>query len=316
MKYAFIVNPASGQGRHGNGLIPRIEKLIENNPGRDIEIVYTRCEKDATVQAERLAREAAGDVVVFACGGDGTVQEVVNGIYGYDNAILGIIPVGSGNDFVRALGGGLKQGKKFNDMQAQLTAPIKRVDLIKMTWMENGEEKSHICDNGINIGFDGNTCISAHEFKKLPLVSGTGAYIVGVAVNLIEKNGENLTITADGKEVFNGPMLLATVGNGGFCGGGFESCPRADLSDGLLELLIVNDMTRRKFITLVPKYKAGKIFDIKNPGNKVFTYCQAKEIVIKPNAAPSMKFVADGEIFETGEIKLEVLEQAMRVLYL
>lgn len=314
MKYAFIVNPASGQGKHGDGLVPEIEELIAANPDKDIKIYYTQGAKDATDVADKIAKDTDDQVVIFACGGDGTIQEVVNGVYGNDNAILAVVPIGSGNDFARALGGGPKKGEKFKNLQAHLGAPFKKIDLIKMTWEENGVEQSCVADNGINVGFDGNTCITAHDYKMLPGVSGTGSYIFAVVKNLIEKKGENLKITADGKEIFNGPLLLATVANGGFCGGGFESCPRADLYDGLLELLIVNDMSRSKFVQLVPKYKAGKILEIDNPDNTIFTYCQAKEIIIEPNAADTMKFVADGEIFETGVLKIEVLPQAMNVV--
>lgn len=314
MKYVFIVNPASGQGKHGGGLISQIEKLISEHPDKDISICYTANEKDAIPLADRIAGETEGEVVVFACGGDGTIQEVVNGLYGHDNAALAVIPAGSGNDFVRALGGGVNEGEKFLDLAAHLDAPIRKIDLIKMTWDDNGVERSWMVDNGINIGFDGNAAITAHEVKALPGVSGTGSYIVGVAKNLILKKGENLHIVADDKEFFNGPLLLMTAANGGFCGGGFESCPNADLSDGLMELLAINNMSRVKFISLVPKYQKGKILEIDNPREQVYKYTQAKKIVIEPNAAPFMTFVADGEIFTTGKLTLEIVPDAMKVV--
>lgn len=316
MKYAFIVNPASGQGKHGNGLVPQIEQLIADNPDRDIKIYYTSGTKDATVVADCIARETEGEVVIFACGGDGTIQEVVNGVYGHDNAYLSVIPIGSGNDFARALGGGLKEGKKYLNLTNHLDANSMKIDLIRMTWEENGEEKTVLVDNGINIGFDGNTCLVAADYKKLPGVSGTGAYVLAVAKTLIKKDGTDLHITVDGEEFFNGPHLLTTIGNGGFCGGGFESCPKADLTDGMLEVLTINDMTRVNFVSLVPKYKGGKIFDVANKNNRIFKYTQAKEIIIEPNGAETMKFVADGEFYETGKLKIEVVPDAINVLAL
>ena len=99
MKYAFLVNPASGQGKHDKGIVAEVEDLIKGNPNRDIKLYYTRAEKDATYLAGLLAEESSmknEEIVIFACGGDGTVQEVANGIYGHENAILGVIPVGSG----------------------------------------------------------------------------------------------------------------------------------------------------------------------------------------------------------------------------
>ena len=316
MKYAFIVNPKSGQGKHGNGLIPKINELIANNGDRDIKIYYTQGERDATSLAARIAEQANDKVVIFACGGDGTVQEVVNGVYGHDNAILSVIPVGSGNDFVRTLGGGLKEGSKYLNFMAHLDAPHTKIDLIKMTWQEHGMEQSVMVDNGINIGFDGNTCILAHDYKMLPGVSGTGSYLLAVAKNLIEKRGENIKIVADGKEFHNGPMLLATASNGRFCGGGFESCPRAEITDGLMELLVVNDLTRSRFLQLIPKYKAGKLLEIPDEGGNLYKYAQVKKLEITPNTAPTMQFVADGEIYKTGKLTIEVIHDAISVVQL
>ncbi len=315
MKYVFIVNPASGQGKHSKDLIPRIEQLQKDYPDRDIKVYYTRGEKDATVLADQIAKEAEGEVTIFACGGDGTVQEVANGVYGHDNARMAVVPVGSGNDFVRALGGGLKEGDKFKELSSHLDAPTKKIDLIRMTWEENGKKKSCVVDNGINIGFDGNVCIRAHELKTLPGVSGTGSYILGVVQCLALKKGENLKITVDGGLVHDGPLLLTTVANGGFCGGGFESCPRADLSDGLLEVLIVNNVSRTRFVALVPKYKAGKIHDIDPEDGNLYKYYQAKNVVVEPKNG-RMQFVADGEEYETGRLEIEVIKDAINVVYL
>ena len=314
MKYAFIVNPASGQGKHKYNLEPQIHELIATNPDKDIKIYYTRGERDATVLASQIAAEANDEVVIFACGGDGTVQEVVNGVYGHDNAILGVIPVGSGNDFVRTLGGSLESGAKFLNLFAQLSAPIKKIDLIKLSWTENGLDRSCMVDNGINIGFDGYTCITAHDYKHIPGVSGTGSYILALAKNLIEKKGENIHIIADGEDFFNGPMLLTTVSNGRFCGGGFESCPRADMSDGLLELLVVNNVSRTKFLQLVPSYKGGKLLDVPDKKCEIYKYAQVKKLEIIPNNG-RMKFVGDGEIFDTGRLSVEVVRDAIRVAY-
>lgn len=315
MKYAFIVNPASGQGKHGGGIIPEIEQLIKSSPEKDIKIYYTRGEKDATVIAERVAAEAGEDIVIFACGGDGTIQEVANGIYGHDNAILGTIPAGSGNDFVRELGKKNHNSGEYKDLVRFFGGKEQRIDLIRVSWIEDGKEQSRMITNGINIGFDGNTAILAHDLKKLPGVSGTGSYMLAVATNLAKKKGQKLRITADGKNFHTGDLLLATAANGGFCGGGVQSCPYADLSDGLIELLAIKDMTRRRFVSLFPKYQKGKLFEIKGIED-LATYTQAKNIIIEPMLGPTMKFVGDGEIFETGAIRVDIVPKAIRVMVL
>ena len=316
MKYAFLVNPASGQGKHDAGIVSDIDDLIKGNPNRDIKVYFTRGEHDATYLAGLLAQEAGmngEEIVVFACGGDGTVQEVANGIFGHDNAILGVVPVGSGNDFVRQLGIRNNNSKKYLNLPDQFDGMITKMDLIRMSWIEKGEEKSHYITNGINIGFDGNTAILAHRLKRLPLVSGTGSYLLAVAANLAGKKGQKLRITADGKNFHTGKLLLATAANGGFCGGGVQSCPNADLYDGLIELLAIKDLPRHKFVALFPKYKAGKLFSIRGIED-IAAYTQARNILIEPMLGPTMKFVGDGEIFETGALRIDVVPKAIRVL--
>lgn len=313
MKYAFIVNPASGKGKHEGGIVADIEALINYNPDKDIKLYYTRGEKDATVLADMIAAEAGEDIVIFGCGGDGTIQEVANGIYGHDNAILGIVPVGSGNDFIRELAKDKLNTDEYCNLSLQLTGNIIPLDLIRLSWFEDGEEKSRMITNGINIGFDGNTAILAHDLKMLPFVSGTGSYMLAVARNLAAKKGQTLRITADGKEFHTGKLLLATAANGGFCGGGVNSCPNADLNDGLIELLAIKDLSRTRFVSLFPKYKAGRIFDIKGIED-LASYTQAKSITIEPMEGPTMKFVADGEIMDTGAVRLDAVQSAIRVL--
>jgi len=313
MKYAFIVNPASGKGGHENGIVSEIEALINDNPDKDIKLYYTRGERDATVLADMIASEAGEDIVIFACGGDGTIQETANGVYGHDNAILGIVPVGSGNDFIREVAKDKSNTGDYCDLSLQLKGSDVRLDMIRLSWFEEGAEKSRLIANGINIGFDGNTAILAHDLKMLPLVTGTGSYMLAVAKNLAAKRGQTLRITADGKDFHSGRLLLATAANGGFCGGGVNSCPNADLSDGLIELLAIKDLSRTKFVSLFPKYKAGKLFEIKGVED-IASYTQAKSITIEPMQGPTMKFVADGEILETGAVRLDIVPGAIRVL--
>lgn len=315
MKYAFIVNPSAGQGKHDEELVPEIKALIAGNPNRDIRLYYTRGAKDATVLADLIAAESDEDVVVFACGGDGTIQEVANGLYGHENGILGVVPSGSGNDLIREIVKKKHNKEDYLKLYKIFDGMVTKMDLIRMSWIEDGEEKTQYITNGLNIGFDGNTAILAHKLKKLPLVSGTGSYLLAVAKNLAAKKGQKLRITADGKNFHTGELLLATAANGGFCGGGVQSCPEADLYDGLIELLAIKDMTRKRFVALFPKYKAGKIFSIR--GVEDFAaYTQAKNIIIEPMLGPKMKFVADGEIYETGTLRIDIVHKALKVLVL
>ncbi len=197
MKHVFIVNPASGQGKQDK-LVSQINELIAENE-QDIKLYYTRGEKDGTVLADMIAKEAGDEMVcVYACGGDGTINEVVNGLVGHENAAFGVVPVGSGNDFVRAAGGDVKAANKFLNLHKQINGKMIKSDVIKMTYMQDNEMMTSYAINGINIGFDGNTAILAHDLKELPLVAGSFSYILAVLVNLVGKRGQSLRITADG----------------------------------------------------------------------------------------------------------------------
>lgn len=314
MRYAYIINPASGQGKHDQhdqGILAEIKRLQETS-GEDIKYYFTEGQMDAAVLANAIAKNVYPDeVVIVACGGDGTIQEVVNGIVGNDNAILGVYPCGSGNDFIRELGG-RDSAKVYLNLENHLKAVPKEMDIMKLSYLSEGEPTHRYVVNGINIGFDGNTAILAHDLKRLPAVSGSFSYLLALAYNFIGKKGEDLKVTVDGEEIYNGPLFLTTVANGGYCGGGFNSCPNADLSDGEAEVLIVRDIPRRSFLKLAPKYQKGKIFEIEN-FDDLIVYRRARKVRIEP-AAGVMKYVGDGEVFITDTIEVEMLEKAIRVM--
>lgn len=315
MRYAFIVNPISGRGGHDRGIVHSIEGLIANHNDMDMGIYYTQGNKDAVELSKTLAEEAskAGDeIIVFACGGDGTAHEVANGIYGYDNAILGLIPVGSGNDLARELARGDRNFKEYTNLDLQMKGHPRKIDVMKLSWEDEGGEQSCIAVNGINIGFDGDTAVKANEIKTNSFLSGSLAYIAAVFSTLVKKIGQNLKITADGENFHEGPLLLATVSNGGYCGGGIRSCPFAILDDGELELMAIEDMSRVSFVSKFPKYRSGMLFEIKGVDN-IVSYRRAKEIVVEPLADETMKFVADGETLHTGKVKIEIVPKAITV---
>ena len=315
MRYAFIVNPVSGQGGHDNGIVKSINELVLDNKDKDIGLYKSTRPKDAAEIAESLAYEsmkAGDDIVVFACGGDGTSHEVANGIYGYDNAVMGIVPIGSGNDLARELSRERGNYRDYLNMNKQLEGSEKEIDVMELSWEEEGQTQKRISVNNINIGFDGNTAVRASELKEKPMVSGSFAYIMAVFSTLVKKEGQSLHITADGEEFYNGPLLLSTVGNGGYCGGGIRSCPFALLDDGQMELMAIQDMPRRKFVRLFPKFRAGRIFEIENIEDYI-TYRRAENITIEPLLAETMRFVTDGEVIETGKLNVKIQPRMLKV---
>ena len=306
MRNIFVINPCAGQG---NGLDKLKEDILKaaKKTEIDVELYYTNSVGDA----ENFARNVAStgeEVRFFACGGDGTLNEVVNGVYGMDNVEVGVVPIGTGNDYVRNYG----TGKDFLNLKAQLCGESREVDLIQYSGILDGTEQVRYCANMINIGFDCNVVDKTAEMKTKPLVSGSMAYLLSVLAILVKKKGANLRVTVDGKEIHNGPNLLCAVANGSFCGGGVCSSPQANTDDGYMDVNVVLNISRAKFIRLFPSYKKGTHFEVQGI-DKMIQAIPCKKATIEPLDG-EMRLCADGEIVTAGAVELEVKEKVMRFI--
>ena len=193
-----------------------------------------------------MALESGEEMYVFACGGDGTLCEVVNGAAGYGNVAVGVIPTGTGNDFVR----NFSDGGQFFDIGAQLDGSVISADLIRA----NGK----FCVNMINVGFDSETVANTAFFRQKFFLPNRLAYTFAMLVTLIKKPGVRMEISVDGKTDESLSLLLCTFANGAYCGGGYKSNPNAHPADGSIDCLLVNNVSRLKFLSLVGQYKKGE----------------------------------------------------------
>lgn len=312
MKYVFIINPIAGNGKKADKLCKDISAAALDSEF-DIELHYTTGPGSATNIADKIATEAerdGEDIRIYACGGDGTVNEVANGVYGHANAALGVIPIGSGNDLIRNFGG--SRNADYKDLMSQLLAEEEVIDVMAYSYKRDGESSNRIGLNAFNIGFDGNVAILATYFNKKTFISGSLSYGLSIFLNLIEKSGQNLLVEVDGEQVFKGPLMMCTIGNGRFCGGGIESSPKAKLNDGLADVLVVHKIPRRTVLKVLPKFAKGKLDEIKGI-DKITDYKQGRKIHILPRNG-HMKFVVDGEITETDELTIEIKDRSLRVL--
>lgn len=306
---AFIINKVAGNGKKSEKILPKIKKLANKNP--NIKIYITEGEKDATIIAEALCRKSRAEgknIDIFACGGDGTLSEVCNGIIGYENVRLGIIPTGSGNDFIRNFG----EQKEFLNLKNQFTDNTRKADLIKCTLHLEGKDIIRYCINGINIGFDGNTVVDAHRLRKLPFIAGSFSYLLSVFVNFLKKTGANLEVYVDGEMIHSGKLLLCTASNGRFCGGGIESCPNAEINDGIGDLLIVKNVSRKTFAKAFPAFKKGKLFNISEIENLAI-YRKFKKASVKL-CGREKNFVIDGEEVKAESLDIEILKNYLRII--
>lgn len=281
MIYHFILNPKSGRSRKQANL----EALIKDACVKrqlNYHIYYTTRPGDATEYVRSMTRISEDRQRFICVGGDGTINEIVNSAPKNLNVEFGVIPNGSGNDFVR----NFTNTPLFSDIEAQLDGTPVPLDLIMCNNM--------YCVNMINIGFDCAVVKEAEKFKKIRFISPGLSYILGVISGFFKKFGTKMRIIFDDGEVLDKEFTLTAIGNGKFCGGGFIASPQALLNDGLLDVTAINKISRFTFISLVKSYKAG-------------TYLQKKRAmkVIRHRRVPHfrMEFDAPIPICIDGEIK-------------
>lgn len=302
MKTVFVVNPKAGKKNNIEKLVESIKEASKEIEA-DVEIYQTRAAGDATLFVHSLC-ERYKKVRFISCGGDGTLGEVLNGAFGFEEAEVGVLPMGTGNDFVKNFDG------SFSDIQAQIMSESEKCDVIRyVTTTPDGNTRTGYCANMFNIGFDCNVADAMADMKKKPLVSGSLAYILAIFSTLIKKKGADVEIELDGKNVHNGKLLLTSIANGKFCGGGIMSNPGASVHDGLMNVNVVYNVSRLNFIRLLPYYMKGTHLSLRGI-EKIISNYYCKKIKIKP-CGTSMRICVDGEIESAGETTFEILHDAM-----
>lgn len=306
MKTYFFINPAAGQGRGMEQLAAGIRRAA-SDLHMECEIYFTQGVYDGQLQAARTAEELNGESARFyACGGDGTLNEIINGAYGFENIEIGCIPTGTGNDTVRCF----PEAGDFRSIRAQLAGKSVPVDLIRYTGVIEGRRQTRYCINMFNIGFDCNVVELAGRLKEKPFVSGSFAYLLAILGMFIKKEGISLKITEDEEVLSEGELLLCSVANGNYCGGGLKTSPQAEVSDGYFDVNIIKNVSRRSFLKLFPVYIKGK-----HPGMRglehIITMKRCTRLKITP-ASGAFSLCADGEIRTAGEVEFEIVPEAVR----
>ena len=244
MKHLFIVNPVAGKkDRSARIRTLAAEKLGAR--GLDYEIYVTRAPMDA---CEKVRAAAAGGerLRIYACGGDGTLNECVNGAVGRDNVELTHFPTGTGNDFIKSFGA---DAALFFDLEALLDGEALPMDTICC----NGRHGVSICSVGIDARIGGDV----HKYSKIPLIGGATGYVTSLVVNICKGINQELELSVDGRP-YTGPRALVCACNGSYYGGGFHPIPEAEPDDGQIDFLIVKPVSRVQFLRLVGKYAKGR----------------------------------------------------------
>lgn len=302
MKHLFILNPAAGKHQSALALEPAIIAACEA-AGCSYEILHTKAPGDATRFTEE-AVAAGGPVRIYACGGDGTLLEVMTGLVPGGQAEFTHIPCGSGNDFVRMFGG----NEPFLNLEEMVRADTYPVDGIECTW---GEGKSRRSLNIAATGMDATVAHHMARFKRWPLVSGPMAYNLALVKVFFGKLGSSLKVemdTADGPVTVEGRYLFALCANGQYYGGGYNGAPLARPDDGVLDFLLVEKMSRLRMLNLLPKYKAGT-----HLGKKGVHLWHGTAMTVHTDKPTPVSL--DGECFLTDRFSVRILPGAYRMVF-
>ena len=234
-------------------------------------------------------------VRLYACGGDGTLNEVVNGAAGFDNAAVTCIPIGTGNDFLKNFG---PDAAKFTDAENLWDGEVHPLDLIDC----NGRQCLTIACSGI----DARVAESVHELGDSPLLSGRGSYLAAVAVNFLFRGiGQRWRVTLD-DEVVEDDFALVSMCNGRYYGGGSTPVPEARMDDGVLHTVLVKNISRMKFAGLFSAYSAGRYRSLPPEVIRVVT---AKNVRIQ--SEDDIVTCLDGETIHSRDVRLTLSEKRL-----
>ncbi len=298
MKTVFVVNPEAGQGKNIENLIQSINNAISKLKA-DAQVYITKSVGDAEKYVKHFCKKF-GPARFIACGGDGTLSEVLNGAIETKGTEIGVIPIGTGNDFCR----NFDKDSCFDNIEGQLTGEAVECDAIKFST----NEKTGYCINMFNIGFDCNVADLTQYMKKKPFISGSLAYFLSILITLIKKKGSDLKIEIDGRVAHNGKLLLTSLANGCYCGGGIKSNPLASIKDGLISVNIIKNVTRRKFISLLPHYMKGTFCTVSGIERYISSQ-NCRNVTVTPNKG-KMRICIDGEIMDAEKTQFEIVHNA------
>ena len=302
MKFCFIINPKSGKERSGP-LIRRLKALLERD-SLPYEFRITTKPGHAIALAEKAAASGLFDRIV-AIGGDGTINEVVNGMVRVcmqnkdrpgNYPALGIIPAGLGNDIARGLG----IPRKLKDAYTVLIQ-------VSTRYIDVGEVNGRFFVNGVGVGYDGAVISEMYGIRRRGKILSGWIYFKCLMHQLQWFTPPLLRLEIDNKSLPPQRYLLVLTANGTCIGGIFKLTPKASLDDGLLDLLVVEAVPKHTFLINIPRAIMGKHL---SPGQ--VSYYMSREVTIKSDN--SIPCHIDGESYYNNQFSIRLLPKALKIV--
>ena len=294
MTHLFIINPAAGSRDRTKVYEQAIEQVCSQK-GVDYEIQISK----EPGHCRTLAREAAltgKEYRIYACGGDGTLNEVAAGAAGFDHVSVTVFSGGSGNDFTKLF----SDPEAFRNLEQLMDCEEVTFDMIRC----NDDLALNIC----SVGLDARIGTDVSKYKRLPLLSGFRAYAASTVINVIKGIAEHYVVEVDGQRI-DANQTLICVCNGRYYGGGFNPVPEADPTDGLLDILLIKKISRFQVAKVIGRYKAGRYKEL----TKVIRHFRADQIRIICDKPTPINL--DGELRIAQEVTMSVAEEKLRFFF-
>lgn len=294
MIHLFIINPAAGSRDRTEEYYRRIDAACGKR-GLNYRIEVSKAPGDC----RRLAREAAltgEESRIYACGGDGTLNEIVSGAVGFPNVAVTHYTGGNGNDFVKIF----NETEPFRDVSRLLDCQETEFDLIRC----NGDYSLNIC----SVGLDARIGTAVDGYKRLPFLHGFRAYALSAVVNTIKGVSEHYVVEINGETV-DAELTMICVCNGRFYGGGFNPVPDADPADGTLDVLLVKKVSRMKVLSVIGKYKNGRYGEYP----ELIRHIRTDALKIRCDKPTAINL--DGELRFSETMDIRLAKQKIRFFY-
>lgn len=292
MRHLFVINPVAGDGNHTIELEGQIARAMQ---GREepCEIYVTKGPRDATEKI-RAEAEKGDELRVYACGGDGTLNECACGAAERPNVAVTHFPCGTGNDFIKAFG---EEKERFFSLGELIDGEVRPIDVIRV----GNRYSVNIC----SVGIDARIGCNVHRYSRL---GGAGGYIISMVVEVAKGVSVPMRAEIDGT-VTEGSKTLICVCNGTSYGGFFRPVPEARVDDGMLDVLVTDRVSRLQFARLVGIYAKGGYR--KMP--KLITRYTARRVVIE--AEESFSVNLDGEELRTARAEMTLVPAGLRFIF-
>lgn len=295
MKHLFLINPAAGKFDHTAVVTDAIRKTFSGRPADQAEIQITKGPGHC-VELARTACRAGKPLRIYACGGDGTLNEAINGAAGFPNAAVTHFPCGSGNDFIRIF----RDPAAFRNLSRLADGSETEFDLIRA-----GER---LAVNVCSIGIDARIGMEIGRFRRLPLVNGSGAYLLSALMHTIKGVHRHYIVELDGRRI-DSRLSLICIANGRWYGSGFHPVPEAEPDDGLLDVLLVRAVSRLTVAAIIMQYRNGNYARYPD----LISHCLCRSITVRCDEMSPVN--VDGELLPAKDITFSVADAKIRFFY-